>query len=606
LAQAILARGMTEPPVKARRKTNDTASLSMTMPTVTVTNLAGRIVWGPQQMTSNMKVAELACQLDRPLNCPGVQLVCGDRILEAEADLASLGDPVDLQVTFNPPKPLDHSFVHKVLLLARGVEDKVFFDGDVISPSEVKIPNAEVVSAEVADNGMALKLNMRIASTCPLVQSSTDNDVTLKLEKDSVSLAEAQLEEETTVIANVLERAEDTLLEAVVPFNFDECYDLQPIDGKVEQLYKNELAKVVREGVTSEGGKLPSDLTTRLNECIDELKANTPADYHPGSNNVVRDLVHPSLYPYVRGVSQTTGSLSDVAQTAGRVARSADMWGRPYETSEYQWLPAEVKVDTHGKCTFETYINNLDKSKYLPLYGALEDLLSRCIWHLEGAWAHGSSIPAPEEDDMDDFNSDCSAGDPEHLEVKSLRDRTIQVITKIVDYELPGGATHEGVWHVEGMSHENIVATAELILQKDASLTGGNLEFQRAFTANEGGSMIMGFPQCRPRSLDSLVERQLVPLGHLPLPVGQLACWPNSHIHRVTQLKNTAEELATRRIVVFWLVNPDVRIVSTKHVPPQQGVMSLDAALRHREELMRERKYEKQKWNLREVTLCEH
>eukprot|EP00971_Amphidinium_carterae_P152851 3029940-Amphidinium_carterae.1 len=68
---AILARGMTEPPVKARRKTNDTASLSMTMPTVTVTNLAGRIVWGPQQMTSNMKVAELACQLDRPLNCPG-------------------------------------------------------------------------------------------------------------------------------------------------------------------------------------------------------------------------------------------------------------------------------------------------------------------------------------------------------------------------------------------------------------------------------------------------------------------------------------------------------------------------------------------------------
>ena len=35
----------------------------------------------------------------------------------------------------------------------------------------------------------------------------------------------------------------------------------------------------------------------------------------------------------------------------------------------------------------------------------------------------------------------------------------VQVITKIVDYELEPGQTYEGVWHVEGMSHENIIST---------------------------------------------------------------------------------------------------------------------------------------------------
>jgi len=34
------------------------------------------------------------------------------------------------------------------------------------------------------------------------------------------------------------------------------------------------------------------------------------------------------------------------------------------------------------------------------------------------------------------------------------------VITKIVDYELDPGQSYDGVWHVEGMSHEEIVATA--------------------------------------------------------------------------------------------------------------------------------------------------
>ena len=62
--------------------------------------------------------------------------------------------------------------------------------------------------------------------------------------------------------------------------------------------------------------------------------------------------------------------------------------------------------------------------------------------------------------------------------------------------------------------------------------------------------------------------------------------------------------------MVFFVVNPLKRIVSTREVGPQQkhagGTMSLDEAKEHRLELMKERKFNKQDWNVREVELCEH
>ena len=40
-----------------------------------------------------------------------------------------------------------------------------------------------------------------------------------------------------------------------------------------------------------------------------------------------------------------------------------------------------------------------------------------------------------------------------------FRDQELQVIVKIVNYTLKPGESYEGVWHAEGMSHENIVMT---------------------------------------------------------------------------------------------------------------------------------------------------
>jgi len=282
----------------------------------------------------------------------------------------------------------------------------------------------------------------------------------------------------------------------------------------------------------------------------------------------------------------------------------ADMWGRPYESSVYQWLPAEVTVLSDGSCKFDSYINNLPREQH-ALYGALESLLSLSIPHLEVAWSYGKTIEFYDgnEEVLCDMGEDLREYLPQRV---SLRGKQLQVIVKIADFELAPGATHEGVWHVEGMSHENIVASALHVLRKDPSLQGGDLRFKRAFFQDEAAHIFMSIAQCRPPACEKLIETGLLPVGSVSLPAGRSLAFPNSHVHKLSKITNTGSEPAKRRIVVFWLVNPEIRIPSTQDVPPQQSVMSLDKAKEHRLKLMEERKKHKQDWNVREISLCEH
>lgn len=592
------------------QKVRRTASATSSMPTVTIYTLGGNAIWGPQKVTSPTTLAGIVQLLDRPDHSPGVKIFHGEELLGEGTDVSALSDPADLRAQFDPPKLFDHSFVKELVELSGSAEDEQYMEGDVVEPSELVIPHAEVVRAAIgtcSSEEITWNIRLRLAAASPLIASKTGEMLKLKLAGVKTKGGYGSLDETGLFNARIVESSDENILADVdLPMTFEEdvinCdLELKVVDGATNRMYSKHLSKVVHEGVSYRTGSLSTEMTSKLNKCIDDLKSSTAADYHPGSKDVVRDLVHPSLFPFVEGISET----SDLSDVAPKAATAKDKWGRPYEASKYQWLPSEVSVSADGKCKFETYINNLNREKHAGLYIALEELLGHSLPHLESSWAHGNAVDAPGDDeDMDD--SDASGGDPDVLEEKSLRGRTIQVITKIVDYEVPAHGVHEGVWHVEGMSHENIVATAELILLKDDVLSGGDLEFQRSFTSSEGGALIMGFPQCRPRSFDDIVEKGLVPLGHLPLPCGRLASWPNSHIHRVTPLRNSSGAVATRRIVVFWLINPDVRIVSTKHVAPQQGKMTLEEASHHRLALMEERKHHKANWNLREVTLCEH
>lgn len=189
---------------------------------------------------------------------------------------------------------------------------------------------------------------------------------------------------------------------------------------------------------------------------------------------------------------------------------------------------------------------------------------------------------------------------------RKLRGRELQVIPKLVEYKLSRGETHEGVWHVEGMSHEHIVATCVYVLSRDKDLEGGELEFKRACTVGEAGTWFWGMDQLRPAPAQRLVEAAQVPLGRIETPEGRLFVFPNSHIHKLKALLTKGRAAARRRVIVFWVVDPDAPILSTRDVAPQQATMKRADALSIRLKLMKERKRHKANFNVRSISLCEH
>jgi len=469
----------------------------------------------------------------------------------------------------------------------------------------------------------------------------------------------------------------------------DNIYDLtsKSLLPLTEIINKHQYNLSEPEGVAIVDGAISQDLHQNLMNSIDEF-ANSQkfVDYHPHSNNKVRDIIHPALFSYVKGITSleqldevppclfsTSGEMeqhgaidsdasnsddvnSDAIDSASdnsfdssfdsdidsdnngeevNTGSLMDYWGRKYEVSlKYQWLPTYFDVDLNGNVHICDYVNNLvPRSNYDPLYSALEQLFAQALPQLESVYSYGRTI-RPCLRNGYEF-SEYEKASPEKLEITpcSLKGQRLQVITKIVDYELSPGDTYEGVWHVEGMSHEEIVATAIYFLHRDNDVTGGNLMFKRAFHKREAQFIFSNMPQCRHLLQDQAIESGMIPLGQVETLPNRLLVFPNSHVHKVRKIENASivkdeekhvhksrkikktstvkeEEKRTRRIVVFFLVNPEKRIVSTREVKPQQvdagGTMTWEEACEHRLELMKERKYTKQDWNVREIELCEH
>lgn len=364
--------------------------------------------------------------------------------------------------------------------------------------------------------------------------------------------------------------------------------------------FKSHHAKNTRvENVACSQRIMSTDLVHALNAGLDLMCKNERSDYHPGSGKVVRDLVHPSLYCYVKGVSTVNagGLLGDTRPESSverKNQQGKDFWGREYEDSVYQWLPAEFTVSVEGKVDIASYINNLDRQKYPEMYNHLARLFETVLPMFEAVCSNLRN----------DFHG--VDGVEKGHKVIPLRGRTLQVVTKIVEYRVNEEQDFDGVWHVEGMSHEEVMATGLCVIKRDENFGGAEIEFRRFLFDSEGDDLLMATPQNARRPTDTMGGGDIRPLGTLPTPANQVIVFPNSHIHRLSSMYSLDGKDAVRRIVVFWLVNPDRPIVSTANVQPQQVTISWDDALKNRLALMAERKLHKESYEEREVFLCEH
>jgi hypothetical protein len=353
------------------------------------------------------------------------------------------------------------------------------------------------------------------------------------------------------------------------------------IDQKITDFQSRTITSFNNTGI--QVGKLNNEVKIILLNLVKKYAQSANVDYHPGSSNRVRDLVHPSVYPFIKGKKAK--------------ANKTDFWKRPYESSKYQWLPSEFSIDSDGKCKIESYINNLP-IKQMLIYSTIECLFDQVFPELEKAWSYANTIKIYD----DDGEYDIGGVNEKELVVHSLKNRRLQVITKIVQITLGPKEKFPGSWHVEGMSHENIVATASCTLEQEEGFEA-QLNFKRTYFEEEAGYLVLNTPQYPPNPVSDLYSKSLVPVGKTDITDGSLVVFPNNFVHKI-DMENKSIEPKTRTILVFWLINPNVQIKSTWDI--EQQTYDWEKAKEVRLELMKERTFYKQTFNQREINLCEH
>jgi len=397
-----------------------------------------------------------------------------------------------------------------------------------------------------------------------------------------------------------------------------ECDALVMPGRRAEELYHGLAEREVEEGVVYVDAALSGVQRSNLMAAIDRLRTaqHEAIDSHPHSDNKVLDLVNPDLYAYVEGESPFNGSqdLPDASMAPrpldgtdtvrdkyGKLLPQGefDMWGRKYDNSKYQWLPTYFHVASDCRVHIEDYINGVSRAAHPELYAELEALFARFVPLLEHAWTYGL------EHRFQEFGYEEIGWPSSEIYRTSgflvpLRGSRLQVITKIVDYELQPGEEHEIAWQVQGIPEENIAATCMYVAACDEGFEGGKLRFKRAFDDFEG-YLVMQLGENPLTHIKRFANRGMLPLGVLDTPENRMLVFPNTHVCKIQKMVNTSDRVAKRRVVTFLLVNPLVRIVSTKEVPDQRRSMSPEAAEQHRTELLKERKLAEQDWCVREV-----
>ncbi|TDL19429.1 hypothetical protein BD410DRAFT_900277 [Rickenella mellea] len=367
-----------------------------------------------------------------------------------------------------------------------------------------------------------------------------------------------------------------------------------------------------------------------LTEAISPLE-NVPEhmkDWHPRSNNLVLDIVHPSLYclVYGRSLGYVSPKQDPYAGLLEAVSAPANVEGSDLMSNRFSWLPTDFKVSETGDVTALAYINNIYPS-HKSLYKSVEAVLSCFIPMFERVLTD-LSHPLPyripgdyfkmsheldelyPEDEMDwhaiaeweevwmkkktlflpDVPQDGYTGGRENRKcVVKIRGRTIQVIVKLGNIHLtPQNPAYEGgAWHVEGMRNEDIVATG-IYYYDNENITHNELAFRAAVAQpqpSEDRRQVDNYDEYSHKILWGLQYNLNSELnqcvGAVSSITGRCIAFPNTYQHCVSPFRlEDPTKPRHRKILAFFLVDPDrPPIPSTSVVPPQQLAWARDALL---------------------------
>ncbi|TFK72603.1 hypothetical protein BDN72DRAFT_762932 [Pluteus cervinus] len=302
-------------------------------------------------------------------------------------------------------------------------------------------------------------------------------------------------------------------------------------------------------------------------------------------------------------------------------------------SQKFQWLPCEVDI-SEDRPKITSYINNLHPQRHPELYKVVEDVLSSVIplWNVTLTSRKAELLewnriiftgpefdPIPEdegpqqEEDEDDHdfeqrredwirdNRRIVQPDAETFSPPSVRShlkdqyflpsgelkpektvdlkrdyghRGLQVIVKLANIHLtPEKPSYPGgTWHVEGQLNEHICASAIYYYSNDniststlgfrqlSDATADDLEYEQ--NDHDWIGPIFGCEQ------DGSV---LQDLGGVETREGRVITFPNILQHQVQPFKLTdASRPGHRKILALFLVDPNIRVISTANVPCQR------------------------------------
>eukprot|EP01119_Soliformovum_irregulare_P002602 TRINITY_DN1284_c0_g1_i4.p1 TRINITY_DN1284_c0_g1~~TRINITY_DN1284_c0_g1_i4.p1 ORF type:complete len:583 (+),score=153.64 TRINITY_DN1284_c0_g1_i4:31-1749(+) len=381
---------------------------------------------------------------------------------------------------------------------------------------------------------------------------------------------------------------------------------------------KDDLAEISTvDGVLQSDTLIPQELKERLLTAVRRLEdvPEEKKDWHPGSEGKMLDLVHPSLYPFVFGVSKQleephhgpTFPMIGQGQIMSKVSveepnfELKDDYGDPIfymgnhdqnTSKRYQWLPSDFFVDANGKVKIESYINNLHPIKDASLYHVIADIFEKfvpmftrmfneqyCIQNRTkfDIHSHFEEQESDERTQAKNPNIEISWNSKQESRDINLFGRRLQVIVKMANIEIDPAENYPGgTWHVEGMSNEKIVASGIYYYDMD-NIESSLLHFREAveqpYTPRDQSVQSEGVDECsKVYGMDAWNPLLSQERGHVECIADRCIVFPNTMQHRVGAFKlKNAKKPGVRKILVFFLVDPTIRILSTADVPIQRS-----------------------------------
>ncbi|KAF9461839.1 hypothetical protein BDZ94DRAFT_1310197 [Collybia nuda] len=288
---------------------------------------------------------------------------------------------------------------------------------------------------------------------------------------------------------------------------------------------------------------------------------------------------------------------------------------------KFQWLPCNVDVSEGYRSTkITSYINNLHPTKHANIYRVIEKIIGWTIpvWNMTLTPLRGNqqAIRVPyhfctyEElepgDEVEDEPEQGSDEDDEifqerHMEWmaethrvaqplpdkfkppgeprnpvdlgKDYSDQGLQVIVRLENVHLtPEKPTYKCGPHIEGQINEHICATA-LYYYNCTNMGPSRLSFRQQ--SNPEDATIVDHPMHHHDWLIEVFgcefdEAAVQEVGGVCIKEGRLVTWPNILQHQVHMCLNDATQPGHCKILVLYLVDPNIRIISTADIPCQR------------------------------------